>query len=298
MKLLLAFPAMEQMANDLGDLLGEEIALVNLHKFPDGESLVSLPDDLRGRDVAILATLHDPDALAMPLWFAAQTARELGAARVGLVAPYLAYMRQDRRFEPGQAVSAPLFARFLGHAFDWLVTADPHLHRIAALRDIFPLPAEYVATAALLADWIAREVANPVVIGPDSESAQWVADVARIAGCPFEVLRKERTGDRSVAVSVPRLDTIKGRTPVLVDDIASSGHTMIEATRQLLAQRTAAPVCVVIHPLFGAGAYEEILAAGARTVVSTNSIPHPSNAISLAPLLAPAIARHWQELRS
>lgn len=298
MKLLLAFPAMEQMANDLGDLLGEEIALVNLHKFPDGESLVSLPDDLRGRDVAILATLHDPDALAMPLWFAAQTARELGAARVGLVAPYLAYMRQDRRFEPGQAVSAPLFARFLGHAFDWLVTADPHLHRIAALRDIFPLPAEYVATAALLADWIAREVANPVVIGPDSESAQWVADVARIAGCPFEVLRKERTGDRSVAVSVPRLDTIKGRTPVLVDDIASSGHTMIEATRQLLAQRTAAPVCVVIHPLFGAGAYEEILAAGARTVVSTDSIPHPSNAISLAPLLAPAIARHWQELRS
>lgn len=298
MKLLLAFPAMEQMANDLGDLLGEEIALVNLHKFPDGESLVSLPDDLRGRDVAILATLHDPDALAMPLWFAAQTARELGAARVGLVAPYLAYMRQDRRFEPGQAVSAPLFARFLGHAFDWLVTADPHLHRIAALRDIFPLPAEYVATAALLADWIAREVANPVVIGPDSESAQWVADVARIARCPFEVLRKERTGDRSVAVSVPRLDTIKGRTPVLVDDIASSGHTMIEATQQLLAQRTAAPVCVVIHPLFGAGAYEEILAAGARTVVSTDSIPHPSNAISLAPLLAPAIARHWQELRS
>lgn len=298
MKLLLAFPAMEQMANDLGDLLGEEIALVNLHKFPDGESLVSLPDDLRGRDVAILATLHDPDALAMPLWFAAQTARELGAARVGLVAPYLAYMRQDRRFEPGQAVSAPLFARFLGHAFDWLVTADPHLHRIAALRDIFPLPAEYVATAALLADWIAREVANPVVIGPDRESAQWVADVARIARCPFEVLRKERTGDRSVAVSVPRLDTIKGRTPVLVDDIASSGHTMIEATQQLLAQRTAAPVCVVIHPLFGAGAYEEILAAGARTVVSTDSIPHPSNAISLAPLLAPAIARHWQELRS
>lgn len=298
MRLLLAFPAMERMANDLGHLLGEEIALVDLHKFPDGESLVSLPEDLHGRDVAILATLRDPDALAIPLWFAAQTARELGAARVGLVAPYLAYMRQDRRFEPGQAVSASLFARFLGQAFDWLVTADPHLHRIAALRDIFPMPADHVATAALLADWIAREVANPVVIGPDSESAQWVAEVARIAGCPFEVLHKERTGDRSVSVSAPSLDTLKGRTPVLVDDIASSGRTMIEATRQLLVNGAAAPACVVIHPLFAAGAYEQLLAAGARTVVSTDSIPHPSNAILLAPLLAPAIAPYWQEMRS
>jgi ribose-phosphate pyrophosphokinase len=297
-RLLLAFPAMERMANDLGHLLGQEIALVNLHKFPDGESLVSLPEDLHGRDVAIVATLRDPDALAIPLWFAAQTARELGAERVGLVAPYLAYMRQDRRFEPGQAVSAPLFARFLGQAFDWLVTADPHLHRVASLRDIFPMSAEHVATAPLLADWIAQEVANPVVIGPDSESAQWVAEVARLAGCPYEVLHKQRTGDRSVAVSAPRSDTLEGRTPVLVDDIASSGRTMVEATRQLLAQGTAAPVCVVIHPLFAAGAYEEILASGSRTVVSTDSISHPSNAISLAPILAPAIERHGQEMKS
>jgi ribose-phosphate pyrophosphokinase len=285
---ILAFPGMLPLGEAIAALAGAQVGEVDLHRFPDGESLVTLPGDLAGKDVAILATLRDPDPLALPLRFAAETARELGARRVGLIAPYLAYMRQDRRFAEGQAVSAPLFARFLEECFDWLVTADPHLHRIHSLEDLFDIPVRRIETAPLLADWLAKNVPDAVLIGPDSESRQWVAEVARLADRPCEVLDKRRSGDRIVEVSVPHSEALLAGTPVILDDIASSGRTLIQAIERLLAAGTRPPICLVIHAVFAGDAHDDILAAGAGRVVTTNSIPHASNAVSLEQALADA----------
>lgn len=289
MTLLLAFPGMERLGAAMADALDCAMRAVEIHRFPDGESLVTLPD-VAGQEVAVLATLREPDALALPLWFAAGTARELGATRVGLVAPYLAYMRQDRAFAPGQAVSAPLFAKYLGQGFDWLVTADPHLHRIAALEEVFSIPAVRVRTAPLLADWITRNIEKPILFGPDGESKQWVAEVAHLAGAPFQVLAKHRSGDRAVEISGLRDRDLEGRTPVVLDDIVSSGRTMVRAVEQLVALGGRAPVCVVIHAVFAEAALDDIRAAGAARIVSTDSIPHSTNAIPLARALADAVA--------
>ena len=285
---ILAFPGMMPLGEAIAAPSGAQVGEVDVHRFPDGESLVTLPGDLVGHDVAILATLRDPDPLALPLRFAAETAREMGARRVGLIAPYLAYMRQDRRFAEGQAVSAPLFARFLEESFDWLVTADPHLHRIHSLEDLFDIPVRRIETAPLLGEWIAANAPDAVLLGPDSESRQWVAEVARLADRPYEVLEKRRSGDRSVEVSVPHSEALLAGTPVILDDIASSGRTLIQAIERLLAAGTRPPICVVIHAVFAGNAYDDILAAGASRVVTTNSIPHASNAVSLAQLLADA----------
>ncbi|MBN8830010.1 MAG: ribose-phosphate diphosphokinase [Sphingomonadales bacterium] len=285
---ILAFPGMLPLGEAIAARAGAQVGEVDLHRFPDGESLVTLPGDLAGKDVAILATLRDPDPLALPLRFAAETARELGARRVGLIAPYLAYMRQDRRFAEGQAVSAPLFARFLEECFDWLVTADPHLHRIHSLEDLFDIPVRRIETAPLLADWLAKNVPDAVLIGPDSESRQWVAEVARLADRPYEVLDKRRSGDRIVEVSVPHSEALLAGTPVILDDIASSGRTLIQAIERLLAAGTRPPICLVIHAVFAGDAHDDILAAGAGRVVTTNSIPHASNAVSLEQALADA----------
>ena len=287
--ILVAFPEMMPLAERLAPALGAEPRVLDWHRFPDGESLVSLPGDLEGADVALLATLRDPDRLALPLRFTAATAREMHARRVGLIAPYLGYMRQDRRFEAGQAVSAPLFAQFLGESFDWLVTVDPHLHRIARLQDVFPMPAMRAVSAPLLATWISTNLPDAVLLGPDSESQQWVAEVARLAGRPYEVLRKVRSGDRSVDVSVPESAALREGTPVILDDIASSGSTMARAVDRLLAAGTAAPVCLVIHAVFADGAQDTIMSAGAAGIISTDTIPHPTNAIGIAGLLAEAI---------
>lgn len=289
-RVLIPFPDIVPLADRLAQHIGTISRPLDWHHFPDGESLLTLPNDLEGADVAVLATLRDPDRLALPLRFTSATAREFGARRVGLIAPYLGYMRQDRRFHEGEAVSAPLFADFLGQSFDWLVTVDPHLHRIARLDDIYPMPVRHVASAPALARWIQAEVPDAVLLGPDSESQQWVAEVAKMAGRPYEVLRKTRSGDRSVNVSVPDSTALLSRTPVILDDIASSGRTLVQAIERLRAAGAQPPVCVIIHAVFAANAYKDILTAGAARVVSTETIPHGSNAIAIAEPLARAVA--------
>ena len=86
-----------------------------------------------------------------------------------------------------------------------------------------------------------------VLIGPDIESEQWVSEVASLAGVPYRVLRKERLGDRDVRITIPDLHEVRARTPVLIDDIVSSGRTMIEAARQLRSEGLTAPVCIAVH---------------------------------------------------
>jgi len=288
---IIAFPDMRRLAVELTPLLGADHLEMEWRHFPDGESLVTLPSDLAGRDVILLATLHDPDRLFLPLRFAVDTARKFGAKSVGLISPYLAYMRQDKQFHPGEAVSAPLFAALLAESFDWLVTIDPHLHRNRDLSQLFAIPAVHASAAQVIAGWIKKNTSDAILLGPDSESQQWVAEVARLAQCPFEVLRKIRRGDRTVDVSLPDGKVLRSGTPVILDDIASSGQTMVRTLEHIRALRADAAVCVVIHAVFAGSAYQDILAAGAARVVSTNTIVHESNEISIAPLLAKTARR-------
>jgi ribose-phosphate pyrophosphokinase len=295
--LLLAFPGAESLARGLVRDLPADAGVLHWRHFPDGESLLALEGDYEARDVVVLATLRDPDPTALPLLFAARTARELGARSVGLVAPYLAYMRQDARFRRGEAVSSLHFAAFLSWTFDWLVTVDPHLHRHDDFAGLFSIPAEHVSAMPRIAEWIRTTVARPVLIGPDSESAQWVEPLAALVGAPAIVLDKDRRGDRDVSVSTPARGDIGERTPVVVDDIASSGQTLIETLAQLRAIGTHAPVCVVVHGVFADAADEKLRAAGAAVVASCNTIEHATNAVDVTPVLLPAIERQLSRLR-
>lgn len=289
-RMLLPFPLQRKLTEAIAPMLAARNGRLDWRHFPDGESLVTIEEGLDGIDVALVASLHNPDELALPLRFAAATAREFGARSVGLIAPYLAYMRQDKRFNSGEAVSAPLFARFLEESFDWLVTADPHLHRNPKLSELYRMPVRRVATAPLIADWLRNNLPNAILIGPDGESEQWVADIANRAGFPYQILTKTRRGDRDVEVSLPLIDAAFSRIPVIVDDIVSSGRTSIETLGHLKRLGLPPAVSVVIHPVFAGEAYAQLLAAGAARVVSTDSIPHHSNAISIASLLAMASA--------
>ena len=231
--LLIAMPGNEQLASALASELGYEIGTLEMRQFPDGETYLRFLTSPEQRSVALVCTLDHPNDKVLSLLFAAATARELKASKVGLISPYLAYMRQDRRFKPGEAVTSREVARLLSDAFDWLVTVDPHLHRYGSLGEIYTIPTRVVHAAPLISEWIKANVANPLIIGPDSESEQWVAAVARDAGAPFAVLEKVRHGDRDVEITLRDLGAWMDRTPVLVDDIISSGRTMIEAVKLL-----------------------------------------------------------------
>src|SRR5205085_2521199 len=156
---------------------------------------------------------------------------------------------QDARFAPGEGVTSAYFARMVSSAVDWMVTVDPHLHRHAGLEGLYTIPTDIARAAPAIADWVAAEVNDPVLIGPDAESAQWVAAVAQKCGAPFVILEKTRRGDRDVSISEPPKQW-NSHTPVVIDDIVSTGRTMVEATRRLREAGSAAPMCVAIHAVF------------------------------------------------
>jgi ribose-phosphate pyrophosphokinase len=286
---VLALPGNEALATALGSRLGADVGGAIIRTFPDHESYVRIEGEVAGRATVLACTLDRPDEKTLPLLLLAATARDLGAARIGLVAPYLSYLRQDHRFLPGEGVTSAYFARLLSGAFDWLVTVDPHLHRYAALSELYGIPARALRAAPAIAAWLRAHVPDAVLIGPDGESAQWVTEVAEQASVPHLVLEKVRRGDRDVSVSFPADAPLRGRTPVLLDDIISTGRTMIATIVHLRGLGAAAPVCVAVHAIFAERAHEELLAAGAARVVTCNTIPHPSNTIEVTDQLAAGV---------
>ena len=267
---------------------GWTLSVVERHRFPDGELRLRLPPALPPR-VVVWRGLHQPNEKLVELLLIARGARSLGAQWLGLVTPYLAYMRQDIAFHPGEVVSQRVVGTFLAELFDAVLTVDPHLHRVATLHEAVPLRdaslAVVLSGAPLLADLIAQHHSAPLLLGPDEESLQWVASAAQARGWNHAACVKERHGDRHVTIALPALP-VAGRAVVLLDDVASSGQTLVEATRLLRAAGAATVDVAVTHALFAGDAIERVRAAGARHVWSTDCIPHPSNAVSIVPAVA------------
>jgi len=290
--LLLCFEGRAPFAEALGRLCGLQPVPVGLHRFPDGESLVRIEQRVAGRDCIVFCTLRDPDGILFPLLSAAYTLRELGARSVGLLAPYLAYMRQDKRFNTGEAVSSRPFAQLISTHFDWLITVDPHLHRYPRLDTIYRVQNTVVSAVPLMADWVRRNVDKPLLVGPDAESLQWVGAVAEMAGAPFVVLQKQRHGDEDVDIDVPDVGRWRGRTPVLVDDILSTGHTLSKTVLALDALGFPAAVCLAVHAVFAGDAESRLAQAGAARLITANTIAHPTNAVDLSGPVARALRNH------
>ncbi len=284
-KIIFSLPGNEELTNALAQKLNIEVGTVIIRHFPDEESYVKVDSVVKGKEAVLVCTLDRPDAKLLPLMFLSKTIKQLGAKKISLVIPYLAYMRQDRRFKPGEAVTSELFAVLISQFADWMVTVDPHLHRRSNLSEIYSIPTEVIHAAPTISEWIKRNVQNPVLIGPDSESEQWVSQVANDAKAPFLILEKVRHGDRDVEVSEPQVKKYKDCIPVLVDDIISTGKTMIETIRLLKKSGMKPPICIGVHAIFADNAYEDLLEAGAETVITCNTIPHPSNAIDFSVLL-------------
>ena len=285
---VISLPTSAVAGEELARELGCPALRIDCHRFPDGEAKVSLPADLPER-VALFASLDDPDSKLVALMLAARTARELGVRELTLVAPYLCYMRQDIAFHPGEAVSQRIVGGFLASLFDAVVTVDPHLHRIATLSEAIPARRTLALSAApLIGRLVAQRVSDPLMLGPDGESIRWVEAAAQEGRFDFAACTKNRLGDRSVEVRLPDRD-FAGRAVVLVDDVASTGRTLVEATRLLFGAGAASVDVAVTHALFVGSALDELQAAGVRHVWSTDAVAHPTNAIRLAPLLAEAL---------
>jgi ribose-phosphate pyrophosphokinase len=280
--LLFRLYADDTLCDNIAAGLGAERGRIEQRRFPDGESYVRILSDCAGRDVVMVCGLDHPDEKVVALIFAAATLRDLGAQRLTLVAPYFPYLRQDQRFHSGESVSARHFGALIARYFDALITVDPHLHRIHDLATVCPITCRTVPAAPAIAAWIKGGISRPVIVGPDAESEQWVAAVADLASAPYCVGEKVRRGDRDVTVSLSDIGIIAGHTPVLIDDIISTGRTMAAVVELLAGPGRPPPVCVGVHALFDDETPALLQRAGAGEVVTCNTITHRSNAIDLA----------------
>ncbi len=286
--LVLGFPDYQLQAKNLAHLLNVEYEEAELHHFPDGESKIRLPIDIPST-VIICRSLDSPNNKLIELFFTTKELRQKGCERIILVAPYLCYMRQDKEFQPGEAVSQRWVGKLLASLVDEVITVDPHLHRVKKLDDIVKnIRTVTLSATSLVGNQISLQVANPLIVGPDEESKQWVEQIARLHDFDYLVGDKTRLGDREVNVVLPPSD-VKDRSVVLVDDMASTGRTLIHAAQQLVDLGVENLYCAITHALFVGESYDELLATGVKEVWSTDSVSHPSNCISLASLLADAI---------
>jgi ribose-phosphate pyrophosphokinase len=288
---LQCLPSAAAAARRLAARLGVSAHEIELHRFPDEELRVRVGP--AAETTIVFASLHQPNDKLLALLFAGEALRRGGARRLVLAAPYLCYMRQDAAFHEGEAISQKVVGPLLAQSFDRIVTVDAHLHRTKDIGKVFPgIEAANLSAMPAIAEALrAGFDRQTVIVGPDEESRPWVSDLAAKLGVAHAVARKSRRGDRSVEIAFADASLFAGRPALVVDDIVSSGGTLMACAKALRAGGASAIDAVVTHALFPPELVGTLFAAGIRWVRSTDSVPHPTNAIALDGILAEALRK-------
>ena len=288
-KLVLGCSNSTDLAKKLARRLKAAYKAVKTDYFPDGEFHIKIPQVKKKHVILVQSMYPHPNESLLEVVFAAQTAQELGAKRVTVIAPYLCYLRQDKRFHPGEAKSNSIMAALLTCADD-IYTIDPHLHRITSLKEIFAVKAVALTANSLLGEYIKKHIKNGIVIGPDAESYQWAEGIAKHANLPVKVLKKKRYHARKVKIVVPKQlqEELHHKKAILVDDIVSTGHTLLEVAKGLRRHKIKSIYAVCVHGLFAEDALKKLKKAGVK-VIATNTIQSSASKIDISPLLAHAL---------
>lgn len=294
---LLAGSSHPALAADLSRALGTPLARCTIERFPDGELDVDLEDGVSGAEVFVVQTLQAPvGEHLLELSLLADACYRCGAAAVTAVVPYLGYARQDRRDLGREPLGARVVADLLGAShLKRLVCLDLHSR---AVEGCFPLPVEHASAIPALVEHLrTRLPTDAVIVSPDLGAVKRAEAFARPLGLPVAVVHKQRlSGAEVMAHGV--VGEVKGRHPVLVDDMISTGGTLAAAARAVLDAGAAGPVTVVAsHGLFVGPANERLSKLPLARVVVSDSVPKPAGLsfpleqVPCAPVLAKVIQR-------
>lgn len=258
-------------------------------KFPDDEILVRFGADLKEKVVVLAQSFYGniSDCL-IEVILAAATAKELGAKKIILCAPYFPYLRQDRRFHSGESVSQGIIAGLIEKYFDVVIIIDPHLHRKDSLGQIFKIKSLKLSANSMIADYIKKNIKNPIIIGPDEESYKWARNVAEKIGAESRILTKRRFSSYHVEVKLNKKIDLRNKNAVIVDDIVSTGHTIIETARLLRKLGAKNVYCICVHGIFVGDALKQ-LQKNKINIISTNTIPNSVARIDVSGLVASSI---------
>jgi ribose-phosphate pyrophosphokinase len=284
----------EALASKVANELGVDAGGLEVRRFPDGEKYLRVLSDVKGRSVAVIQSIHHtPDELLFEYLLLADTLKDLGAKRVIAFIPYFAYARQDERFKPGEALTFRTVTKLIESVgTDEIYTIDMHQHRVLKSSEVFRIPSHNLSAMRLLADYVQKsgKLENPLVIGPDSEAEQWAKVAAERLHTDYDVFEKKRLGDAQVEVR-PRGSNANGRDVLIVDDIISTGGTIVEAVKILQSQGARRIQVACTHPILAPGALAKIKEAGVQDIFATDTVPSPISQVTVAPLIAEEVKK-------
>lgn len=288
----------EKLAKSIAKNIKGTYSKTTIGSFPDGDLYLKFNAKLKGQKLVIVESFQpNSNQVLLNIIFAAKNAKDLGAKKVVLVCPYLAFMRQDKRFNDGEAINAQIMSDLINNSgIDRIITIDPHLHRIKKMKDIFKIEAENLTANELIADFIGKKFKNEVVIGPDSESYQWADKISARLGVEDTVLAKTRSTSRKVSVKVKKEISIKGKNVIIVDDIISTGNTMIKALKEAKKRGAKTVTAIGVHGLFVENAYVKMQKAGFDNIYTVNTIEHKSNKIDISKLISDKLKKKFKTI--
>jgi ribose-phosphate pyrophosphokinase len=252
-------------------------------RFPDGELYTRVLDDIKDEEVTIVQSIRtDSDLICLlQLIDAAEEARE-----TKVVIPYLGYARQDKKFEPGEAISIRAIARSICAAAELDTIYVVNVHNRGVLK-YFDVNTKELDASPLIGDYVAkREIPHPVIIGPDGGATELTKTVAAPYGFDYDVLEKTRISSEEVEIKPKELRSIEGKNVVIVDDIISTGGTISEATAMLKSQGAHDVYVACIHGVFVQNAVPRMLHAGVKEIIATDTIESEFSKISIANMVA------------
>lgn len=281
--LILSGSSSKSLAQDLAQVLGLEYVQATTRRFPDGERYVRIERESLDKEAALVQNTY-PDTNLVELLLLLDAARGLGAEKITCVIPYFGYARQDRRFNPGEALSAKVMLRHLEMEMDRLFTID--LHKPDVLEWFARAPAMDLKAAPAIGEYFLSWGID-LVLGPDKGAAERAKEVAAVLGCESDHLQKTRLSGTEVKIAPSHIEA-KGRSVLIVDDIISTGGTIIAATSELKRLGAKKVYASCTHGLFTGDAMQRLKGV-CDLVVSTNTLESEVSKISLAKVVSKVI---------
>jgi len=262
---------------------------LRIKRFPDNEMGIRFMSNVKGMDIALVQSFFgNINDCILEVLFAAETARDLGAKKIFLVALYLPYMRKDKRYESGECISCKALSSIISKYFDKVYVVEPHMDRKTKFSKLFSIKAKKLSSNTYIIDYIRKNIKNPLIVGPDKGSLDMVIDIASKLRCKYVITEKKRISGTKVKVRLNKNIKFNGKNIVFVDDIISTGNTILECTKNLKKMGAKSFCCVAVHGIFVDKAFERLRKANVK-VITTNTIPNKVSKIDVSGLIAGAL---------
>lgn len=279
------------LSQQLAKTLKAHHVAVEHTKFPDGESHIRIDANLHNEIVVLVQSFYgNINDKVIEVVFAAHTAKAKKAKQIILVSPYFCYLRQDKEFHKGEAVSIHAIGDMLSPFLDQVIIMDPHLHREKRLDHIFHCKTTRLSANNTLALYIKKHVRKPLIIGPDVESYKWAEHIAKIIGCDFTILRKTRHSATKVTIHFDKKISFTGKNLVIIDDMISTGNTIIQTVKSLHKQGIKNVKVFSVHGIFVKKALTKFSKYKIQ-VITTNTLPNPKAHIDISKTIANELMR-------